>query len=346
MQTALEHMPTPQKSLTLIDTIQLINDKGLNACYIPYSLTKEGGFIRAAYSDFVFISVDYYSKNRFELLQKHLDLIKTKRPVLVGISTFYNEEYFKICLEMGIEKFLFKPITEEVLISELAEEFKRFDSNQEEVKSNALIKLKREQNALSNVRLDHIFTSSVIYSEAVSSLNSDLFFRKRINDTIYFIVGEGKTPSLTNSLFAADMVHTLDKFVCIQNWYNDRIFCDSETAIKMPFELLELNGKKMEVRYRGNGNTIHIRKNRVLDLVSGEVTPVQYNDVFFIFSDGIESQIGHRDIPFGRSELENFLLFLSRLEMKEIKKEIAIFLENWRNNRPQNDDITLMAFKI
>ncbi len=346
MQTALEHMPTPQKSLTLIDTIQLINDKGLNACYIPYSLTKEGGFIRAAYSDFVFISVDYYSKNRFELLQKHLDLIKTKKPVFVGISTFYNEEVFEKCLELGIEKFLFKPITEEVLISELADEFKQFESNQKDVKSNTLIKLQREQNALSNVRLDHIFTSSIIYSEAVKSLNSDLFFRKRINDTIYFIVGEGKESNLTNSLFAAEMVNTLDKFVCIKNWYNDRIFCESETAIKMPIELLELNGKKMEVRYRGNGNAIHIRKNRVWGLVSGEATSVQYDDVFFIFSDGIESQVGHRDMPFGRSELESFLLFLSRLEMKEMKNEIAIFLQNWRNNRPQNDDITLMAFKI
>lgn len=346
MSTTTEHPAVQRKSLTLIDTLQLISDKGLSACYIPYSLTKDGGFIQAAYSDFVFISVDYYAKNRFDLLRKHLDLIKSKKSVFVGISTFYNEEVFGHCLEMGIEKFLFKPITEEVLISELEEDFKQFETDQKATKPNSLIKLQREQLALSKTRLDHIFNSSIIYSEALNSLNSDLFFRKRLNHHVYFSVGEGRKSTLENSLLAADMVHQLDTHLSIKNWYNNTIFSDLQSVMKMPFEFVELNGKEMEMRYHGNGNAIHIRKNRILTMPQDQPVPVKYDDVVFLFSDGLEQQIGHRDMPFGRTELENFLLFLSRIAMEDMKNEIAVFLENWRNQRPQNDDITLMAFRI
>lgn len=334
------------KNLTLIDTLHLVAERGLNACYIPYSLTKDGGFISAAYSDIVFISIDYYSKNRFDLLRKHLELIKSKKAVFVGISTFYNQDIFKECVEIGVDKFLFKPITEEVLLSELDEDFQRLESEDKFLKRKSLLKLKKEEIELSKVRLDQIFSNSIVYNEALKVLNADLFFRKRINQHIYFTVGEGQESNLNNSLISADAVGNLDRHISIENWYNDTIFDTIDRVLPMPFEFIELDGKKMEVRYKGASNALFVRKCRVMDLPQSTPISVRYDDVFFLFSDGFEKQRGHLEHEFGREDLNKFLVFLSRLSMKEMKKEIAIFLENWKNSRSQTDDITLLAFKI
>jgi len=336
-----------RKPLSPTDVLNLVSQKGLNACYFPYSLTKDEGYINAAYSDVVFISIDYYSKNRIDLAKKHLELVKSKTALFVGISTFYDQEVFKECIDIGINKFLFKPITEGDLLFELDEAFIRLKNEDKYSKNkSSFIDHNKVEMQLSNVRLDKIFSSSIAYIQSIQLISSDLFFRKRVNQHLYFIIGEGIRSSLSQSLLAADTVKKLDRYICENNCYSDSIFDTIERVISTPYEFVELDGKNFEMRYKGGGNAVFVRKNRVEELPQDTPVKVRYDDVVFLFSDGLQKQKGHKDIELGSNELRKFLLFLSRLKTEEMKKEIDIFLENWKNKRPQDDDISLLAFRI
>lgn len=335
-----------EKFFTPSEIIQLVDRFGSSARYLPNYLKVEGRSDTANMVDIIFVSLDYYSENRLELLKCHLETLKCNSSVIVGISKFEDQAVFDDFYSLGIQKIITYPISYELLISELSENLlaikKKFLS--QPLPSFNQIAIKKE--TLKNGQLTRIMANSIVYYKSKNSINSDLYFRKRLDNTLYFVIGEGGKPSLENSLKAADIVSQLNQHISDNGWHKNSIFNDINSVLKVPFEFIELNGSTMEVKYKGSNQTIFVRDNRLMDLPQDSPISLKYGDTFFLFSDGLEKQVGHMGAAMGRAELTMFFLLLASLDVSEMKGRICSFLGNWKNRGIQTDDITLLAFRI
>jgi serine phosphatase RsbU (regulator of sigma subunit) len=78
-----------------------------------------------------------------------------------------------------------------------------------------------------------------------------------------------------------------------------------------------------------------------------EIIKISNEDVFFLFSDGIKSQMGgENSFPLGQKK---FLEFLSNLNWKSIEEnghKIEKFIDDYRGSEEQIDDITFVGFTL
>ena len=124
----------------------------------------------------------------------------------------------------------------------------------------------------------------------------------------------------------------------------------------------------MELRYAAaNQNAIVIRRGDAIKLkgdrmpvgryilekehFTTEILPLEYGDVVYSFSDGIQDQPGGvDDNPLGKKFLvKNLIDFLTEhyAEPLELQRQlIDMRITEWRNGRPQVDDMTLIGVRV
>lgn len=103
-----------------------------------------------------------------------------------------------------------------------------------------------------------------------------------------------------------------------------------------------------EVKYfepRGLG--LGLDDGRIFDNSLEEVDiPYNAGSTFVFFSDGITEAMDHSDELYGMERLSELLVADTNLTASQISSKIIDSIENYRGDREQNDDITLVTLKI
>jgi serine phosphatase RsbU (regulator of sigma subunit) len=74
---------------------------------------------------------------------------------------------------------------------------------------------------------------------------------------------------------------------------------------------------------------------------------LQSGDIVYIYSDGCTDQVGgeqRRKIT--GQKFKQLLLEISTLDFPAQKESIENFIDTWRGDIPQTDDISLLAFRV
>ena len=101
--------------------------------------------------------------------------------------------------------------------------------------------------------------------------------------------------------------------------------------------LLEIKGNKFAV----GGLQIETERkftNHTISLTSG--------DSIYIFSDGFADQFSDKDKKLMTSKFKEILLEIQNKTMQEQEKYLDTFIDNWRGNREQIDDILVIGIRI
>lgn len=102
-------------------------------------------------------------------------------------------------------------------------------------------------------------------------------------------------------------------------------------------ELIELKPNKFPIGFYGDVEKTFT--NREIDLNEG--------DSLYFFTDGFVDQFGgERNKKFTNKRFKELLLFTQSLEFEEQESFFAYALNNWKQNEPQIDDITILGIKI
>ena len=136
----------------------------------------------------------------------------------------------------------------------------------------------------------------------------------------------------------------------------------------MDMTICSFNTKDMELRYAiANQKLLYLRNGKFYKL-KGDNMPVgryirekehfqtfsmkiQKDDIFYMFSDGIEDQLGgatNNEIgrKFLLSNLQDFLLEISTLPLDDQVQLLNKKIDDWRGDIPPIDDMTMVAIKI
>ena len=124
--------------------------------------------------------------------------------------------------------------------------------------------------------------------------------------------------------------------------------------------------EKMELRYAiANQTAVIIRKGTAIKL-KGDTMPVgryvredsfqtlsiplAHGDMVYMYSDGIQDQLGGEDSDFGHKFMsKNLVALLAEISsepMESQKESIRKAFNSWRNNRSQTDDVTLVGIRV
>jgi len=126
--------------------------------------------------------------------------------------------------------------------------------------------------------------------------------------------------------------------------------------------------EKMELRYAAANQTAYLmRRGKVIKLKGDRmpvgryiverdhfhtlVQPLEKGDVIYSCSDGIQDQIGGQDdyiqgVKMQANTLIEFLLENYTKPMDEQSEILDAFVNEWRNGRPQVDDMTLIGVRV
>ena len=102
-------------------------------------------------------------------------------------------------------------------------------------------------------------------------------------------------------------------------------------------EILEFKGDKMPISYY-NASKPHF---------SNHIIPIQKDDCFYMYSDGITDQFGgSNNKKFSSRRLKECLFEYRNLNMKEQKEMLLTVFDHWSAGYSQTDDILLMGFRV
>jgi len=96
--------------------------------------------------------------------------------------------------------------------------------------------------------------------------------------------------------------------------------------------------------FKGDRGGINDRKRRTF---SHQVLDLEPDCVFYLVTDGILDQSGgDRGLPFGRRGFTDWLRENSALPLEEQEHMLTRSLSEYRGEKPQRDDITVLAFRF
>ena len=123
------------------------------------------------------------------------------------------------------------------------------------------------------------------------------------------------------------------------------------------------NKETSEAYFAGAGRPIVIIRDGEMQSVKGDQMPIgryiktndftrkqidlKSGDMVYIYSDGCTDQVGgdpKRKIT--SQKFKQYLLEISSLDFPAQKESIENFIDTWRGDIPQTDDISLLAFRV
>ncbi len=131
----------------------------------------------------------------------------------------------------------------------------------------------------------------------------------------------------------------------------------------MDISLVTIDLNTRLLRYAGANNPVLIFHNNELVRMEPDIMPVSYartmqpfeqknivlnkGDIVYMFTDGFADQLGGEENK--KMLFKNFLALLTEYHHLPMDTQRAVYLEKlseWRGSTPQNDDITLLGFRI
>ncbi len=139
---------------------------------------------------------------------------------------------------------------------------------------------------------------------------------------------------------------------------------EGETDDGMDIALCAIDYDKMQMQFAGAFNPLYMYRNNELTIIKGDKMPIgiyidekesftnheikiEKNDCFYLFSDGYIDQFGSDDDV--RFTSSRFKKLLSEIHQKSLSEQNEILKKNllqWKVNREQVDDITVVGFRI
>ncbi len=100
-------------------------------------------------------------------------------------------------------------------------------------------------------------------------------------------------------------------------------------------------------KYRTMGLGVGLEKGLLFEkTLMEEEIPLNNNEIFAFFSDGVTEAMNERKDLFGEEELSRILLHKSTYCSKEILKEIWQTIQTFRGQAEVNDDMTMVLVKV
>ncbi|MBN2757996.1 MAG: tetratricopeptide repeat protein [Bacteroidales bacterium] len=243
---------------------------------------------------------------------------------------------------------------------------------------------KRIQNALlpSENQINNTFKNSFIIYKPKDIVSGDFYWFRSDDDNIYLAVADCTGHGVPGAFMSLLSISYLNEIVVknskidaaeILNKLRDKVINtlnhnseDIETRDGLDISLCIINKNSKTIQYAGAYNSIFIKEknNPALIEIKGDKMPIgmhfKENEPFtnkiiqytsdsqlYLFTDGYIDQFGG---AFGRklliSNFKEILKKYSNLDLKSQKKKIEEEFENWKDTRPQIDDILIMSFKI
>jgi serine phosphatase RsbU (regulator of sigma subunit) len=131
----------------------------------------------------------------------------------------------------------------------------------------------------------------------------------------------------------------------------------------MDISIVVIDFDSMELSYAGAQNPLYLLREQQLNIFEPDKvnvgtaphnykfnrqdTLLDYDDVLYLFTDGIIDQLGGKDFKrFGTSRLKKLIEKYGNLYLEKQEQAILDTLYEWKGDNKQTDDITLLGIKI
>jgi hypothetical protein len=138
-------------------------------------------------------------------------------------------------------------------------------------------------------------------------------------------------------LFAIAFAGFIFRSLRIRNKQNE-IIKTQKSEIESSFKNLELLETKADKQPIGMSEDNHPFTNHEFKLSEG--------DSIYLFSDGFADQFSPDDEKLMRKRFKEVLLSIQHLSLEEQRNYLDNFIEKWKVNMEQTDDILVMGFKV
>lgn len=119
-----------------------------------------------------------------------------------------------------------------------------------------------------------------------------------------------------------------------------------------------------KLQYAGANRSLYYIKNNMLEETKADKFPIggldyndlkkfsthtfeiNKNDTFYISTDGFADQFGQNNKKLKTKKFKEILLSIQNKSMDEQKEFLDIFIENWRENLEQTDDILIIGIRV
>ena len=110
--------------------------------------------------------------------------------------------------------------------------------------------------------------------------------------------------------------------------------------------LIHINDFKIQY-YQSQGIGVGLEKGDIFDSSLSEINlPLQANDLYIFFSDGVNESMNEKNELFGIEKLEDTILKFTNSSSEKLLSEIIASINTHRGAEPPNDDITLVVVKV
>lgn len=241
---------------------------------------------------------------------------------------------------------------------------------------------KRMQESLlpSENELSNAFTDYFVIWKPKDIVGGDFYLVKEYNGTVILVVGDCTGHGVPGALMTMTVNAIL--YHVVTNISSD----NPETILReLDFHLKQAMNKesklqavddgldiaicciknRTEIVYAGAKIDLHIKRKKELKVLKGynkgvgyynsvlkddfssEVIRVEEGDIFIITSDGfIHQNGGNKDYPFGTKRFYDLIQKSDGQSLELMKDEFENSLLEYMDNKPQRDDIIVLAFKV
>ncbi|HEX7413474.1 MAG TPA: SpoIIE family protein phosphatase [Bacteroidia bacterium] len=228
-------------------------------------------------------------------------------------------------------------------------------------------------------KINQVFPNSFLIYKALKIISGDFYRIDRKDDTSIIVMGDSTGHGVSASYIShlvlsilnrilkkegainpSKMLGTMHKEIShITHLNNNHNIIESADTIICTFDhrnrILNYSSAKMKGVIIHKGEVIHMNKDRcsIGELsekpfyVSDNEFQLQNEDCLYLFSDGINDQIGGaKNKKLGYKTLVKALAENYSLPMQQQKKNISEILNTWQGDNEQTDDMTLLGIKI
>ena len=211
-----------------------------------------------------------------------------------------------------------------------------------------------------------------VFFKSKEAVGGDFFYYKCLNDIEILALGDCTGHGIPGAMLSMMSISLLQDFI------NQDIKSPAEILEKLRIDIKRILGSDSyeglelalifidktakELIFAGAGRDIILVRNNVLYEIKGNQSPIGnyliekkfenmrkklYNgDIIYLFSDGFYHQIGKNNRLFSIKRLKNLILKIHSLPMKQQKQEFYRVFTQWKGNKLQVDDITVMGYKF